>query len=868
MATEFVLRIRADGSAEVVNQMARVESSVTRVKQAGQGGADGLRGLRGEASGLTDSLGGATAAAGGLSSSLARLATGAAGGLALAALARQTVEIGRAMLETQVSTQKLQATLSYVAGGATGAGVELEYLRSVSNRLGVEFQSSATAYARFAAATKENGISAQNTKELFEGVAKASSQFGLSAEETSGALLALSQMASKGTISAEELRGQLGERLPGAFSLAAKAMGVTEAALGKMMEKGEVAASDFLPRFARQLNETFSQPVNNVVSEINRLSSAFDLFKQSLFEGSAGGLFASLTASLNESAAAMRALGKDAGVTHRLLVAVGGALAGAAGVQRFDVAGRQKTIMENELPALKREIAALEEKRAASVFNRLNLLDAGKLNELQARAKALKSELLDLASAQGKLSGFKDPDIAGQYRAQQAKSQERLKGYLDDTSNETKTVKIAAAIEDENKKFRAATLGLDKASQEYVSALEAHQRRLAEINARGAGGGGGGRGLGLDAQRYRRLQELSRQLDDELRQIEMQKRKQQAQDVATAVMERTVGNLQDTYRRQIAIYDEREMTAPQRSLAEALRKVEEAADSARESLAAKAATLHDDDVSALEAYRQAMISVNTEEQRQIALIREYEEEQERLNGLWETGATRALRKYLDSGKSVAEQTEEAFTRAFGNMEDALIAFLQTGKGSFREFAQALIADLARIELRALMASQLASSGSIGGLIGSLASQVFSLGSGIAGNLAATLNGYQTMNHALTNSLHFDAKGSAYGPSGPIQEFARGGIVSKPVLFRYARGGSFGLGVMGEAGDEAVMPLARDMLGRDAHGRLGLRRGAIGGGMQLTVNVSGANGDLGQVRHSAAHGAREALALLFKAQRYG
>ena len=44
-------------------------------------------------------------------------------------------------------------------------------------------------------------------------------------------MLALAQMASKGTVQAEELRGQLGERLPGAFKIAAAAMGVTQAEL-------------------------------------------------------------------------------------------------------------------------------------------------------------------------------------------------------------------------------------------------------------------------------------------------------------------------------------------------------------------------------------------------------------------------------------------------------------------------------------------------------------------------------------------------------------------------------------------------------------------------------------------------------------
>lgn len=61
----------------------------------------------------------------------------------------------------------------------------------------------------------------------------------------------------------------------------------------------------------------------------------------------------------------------------------------------------------------------------------------------------------------------------------------------------------------------------------------------------------------------------------------------------------------------------------------------------------------------------------------------------------------------------------------------------------------------------------------------------------------------------------------------IVPFAKGGVVSQATAFPL-RGG---LGVMGEAGPEAIMPLAR---GPD--GKLGVR-GAGGGGAQVTINVS-------------------------------
>jgi phage-related minor tail protein len=64
--------------------------------------------------------------------------------------------------------------------------------------------------------------------------------------------------------------------------------------------------------------------------------------------------------------------------------------------------------------------------------------------------------------------------------------------------------------------------------------------------------------------------------------------------------------------------------------------------------------------------------------------------------------------------------------------------------------------------------------------------------------------------------------------GQVMPFAQGGVVSSPSYFPLGRG----LGVMGEKGAEAVMPLAR---GPD--GRLGVRSGGGGRPMSVTVNVS-------------------------------
>lgn len=84
----------------------------------------------------------------------------------------------------------------------------------------------------------------------------------------------------------------------------------------------------------------------------------------------------------------------------------------------------------------------------------------------------------------------------------------------------------------------------------------------------------------------------------------------------------------------------------------------------------------------------------------------------------------------------------------------------------------------------------------------------------------------------------NAAGGVYAENG-IQPFARGGIVDKPTLFPFAKG----IGLMGEAGPEAIIPLRR---GRD--GNLGVAGGASSSSnTSVVVNVdargSNVEGDL-------------------------
>lgn len=206
---------------------------------------------------------------------------GPAVGAALAGMG--LAEAGRDLLRTAVQFDSLNKSAAAVTGSAPAAAAQLEFVRNTSKELGLSLLDSAKSFNSLAASAKGTSLEGAGAQQIFIAVARAASALGLSVDEANGALLAIGQMMSKGTVASEELRGQLGERLPGAFQIAARAMGVSTAELGKMLEQGKVVATDFLPKFAAELDKTYSNArFDGIQNNINRLTTSWDTFKASV----------------------------------------------------------------------------------------------------------------------------------------------------------------------------------------------------------------------------------------------------------------------------------------------------------------------------------------------------------------------------------------------------------------------------------------------------------------------------------------------------------------------------------------------------------------------------------------------------------
>lgn len=163
---------------------------------------------------------------------------------------------------------------------------------------------------------------------------------------------------------------------------------------------------------------------------------------------------------------------------------------------------------------------------------------------------------------------------------------------------------------------------------------------------------------------------------------------------------------------------------------------------------------------------------------------------------WATASREANDIYKQFTDEAADRTGILLDAA-AVLQHSLVGVFTGGIRSARDFFRTVLQGLAQIAAQqAAMKITSGVLGFLGGLAGGVASGA---GGGGDGGLAAAI------------AAGVSAKGNVFA-GGNVVPMARGDIVSRPTLFPMARG----MGLMGEAGPEAVMPLRR---GRD--GKLGV-----------------------------------------------
>ncbi|EJF8472708.1 tape measure protein, partial [Escherichia coli] len=203
------------------------------------------------------------------------------------------LEAYKKVMEVGLKKEASQRAAQFVLGDE-GAKRATDFVKNLANNTGVDQIETLSSFAKFSAGAGD--MNADQKESLFSNVIGTSRLMGLSTDEINGILKAFEQMASKGKIQAEELRGQLGDRMAGAFKLFAEALGMTATELDAAMKNGKVLSADTLPKVAKQMGLMIDKAggwekiINSTQTQLGRLSNSWNNNLALMFDGSQEGL--------------------------------------------------------------------------------------------------------------------------------------------------------------------------------------------------------------------------------------------------------------------------------------------------------------------------------------------------------------------------------------------------------------------------------------------------------------------------------------------------------------------------------------------------------------------------------------------------
>lgn len=199
-------------------------------------------------------------------------------------------------------------------------------------------------------------------------------------------------------------------------------------------------------------------------------------------------------------------------------------------------------------------------------------------------------------------------------------------------------------------------------------------------------------------------------------------------------------------------------------------------------------------------YKDQTAVLNAEQQKQTDIVRQAAKDKAASEADWQGGLKQGWKDFSDSSGNAFAMMRNASANALNSTSSMFTDFLTTGRANFADFTKSILTDITKMIVQMTIFN--------------------ALKSGLSGTWLGDAMG---MAPNATGGVYTSPGLSAYSNS----------IVSSPTVFPFAKGGAPNIGLMGEAGSEAIMPLKR---GPD--GNLGVRAygGSSAGGTAPVVNI--------------------------------
>lgn len=200
-------------------------------------------------------------------------------------------------------------------------------------------------------------------------------------------------------------------------------------------------------------------------------------------------------------------------------------------------------------------------------------------------------------------------------------------------------------------------------------------------------------------------------------------------------------------------------------------------------------------------------------EKELAALRKYYAEEDKLRGDWKAGAVSGWNEYLDAATNTYDAVKNVANSTLTGLSDMLTSLMTTGKASVKEFGKSMLKMIVEVTNRLMVAYAVQAA---------------------MGWISGSASGGSTPGGAYANAasnVTFNAKGGVYDSPG-LSKYVNG-VYDSPQYFTFQGASKFAKGgVFAEAGAEAIMPLTRD-----SAGRLGVRADGAGGATpQINVDI--------------------------------
>jgi len=785
-------------------------------------------------------IGGALGAFGGVQGAFAGAAIGAqVGGI------RKSIG---AAADYSAQIQKLQIALRGVAGSQENYTSALDTAAQVTRSLNVPQQDAVRGVTRLTAAVTGAGGPLQDAETTFKNVTAAIKATGGSTEDVKGAITAMVQVLSKGKVSAEELSGQLGERLPGAVTLFAKANKMTLPELQKNLKAGTVGLNELMA-FIEELGVKYSGTALKIAASNaeagTRLTVAFDEMRASvgLALGETGAelqdtftkfiqdITPSMVKAAKVIAKAMSGLANNLGPALAGLGTFVGIITAAGLISTLTNLASGLGLLGIAAKGSATGIGALTASMAINPLFGGALAVAGIVAGIVAVTNALgrqKKELQELAKLKpgqtyASLSNEERATKISSTKSLRATAEKELEDQLGSLYKGQTVEEAPIKVRNRIVELRKEIAGFDKALERLTTPVKRDPKSPFKYNPvaeEDDEGGSGRKGtqdiLKPEADALIAANNLKRK-GVEITKEDILAQQKIALEAAKSLLPQKrrveINKINVQAANDIFALEER-----QRKQAEDKIKKEQ-----EKALALSQIKLVTGEITEEEG-RQAEIR-----QQAFELTKLFPEQFEAVRAALEE-ASSPLGKFKDGLKEVFESAMdlntalgEAGIQAVNSFGDAFADFVTTGKASFADMAKSILQDLSRMIAKAALFQALSAIPGVGSFLGLGAAK------------GAVTKGMTPPTTIPGGVGAMAANGLAVAKNG-IVPYAKGGLVTKPTLFQYKQGGVGNYGLMGEAGTEAIMPLRRG-----ANGRLGVESSGGGvGNVVVNVDASGSN----------------------------